>query len=458
MDKSWSEMELDMEKAFLAGVYETDRGTGSSREDEEEFYHSMDELYELAKACLMKPVGQLTQRMERINPALYFGPGKLDEIKLRAAELGADIVIFNDTLSPSQIKNVQKALDMPVMDRTGLILEIFDKRARSAEAKLQVELAKLSYLKPRLVGMTSALTRQGGTSGSMSSRGAGEKKLELDRRRIDHRLTELRRQLKQIAGERETQRKKRELSRLPLVSLVGYTNAGKSTIMNRMLELYGRDEDKKVFEADMLFATLDTSIRRIERKDKKDFLLSDTVGFINELPVGLVEAFNSTLEEAAKADLIVIVVDYADKYKYRHLKVTEDTLSKLGAGHIPYIIVYNKSDKCVPPIEYPRIFKGMRDLESNRPVDCIYISAVEEGSIERLAELIADKVYEDYVNAELLIPYDRGAVLNQLLIRAVGAETEYKETGTLVRARLHRADAEAFEEYDNRSANALTGR
>lgn len=438
------------ERVLLVGVYETGSHSESRRsntESEEEFYHSMDELYELARACLMYPAGQVVQRMERIHNALYLGPGKLDEVMERAEELEASLIIFNDTLSPSQLRNLQKTLDMPVMDRTTLILEIFRKRARSSEAKLQVELASLNYLKPRLIGITPAMTRQGGTSGSMSSRGAGEKKLELDRRRIDHRLAELRHELKEIEKERETQRKKRRLSRLPLVSLVGYTNAGKSTIMNRLVDKYTGDEEKTVFEADMLFATLDTTIRRICTGNNRDFLLSDTVGFIHKLPTGLVEAFKSTLEEAKDADLIVQVVDYSDPYHYEHMLVTEKTLAELGAGHIPSIVVYNKADNCIPPIEYPKRIKGIREAGSNKPRECIYMSARDDASVEALKELILEKIYSDQVNVSFLIPYNNGAVLNYFMENAHVTEREYRAEGTFIRVFCHRADAEKYKEF-----------
>ena len=233
------------ERALLAGA---DTGT-----DEEEFNRSMDELKSLAKACDMEPVGVITQKLESINKALYLGTGKVQELKEAAGFLEADVIVFDDTLTPSQLSNLQRELDKPVLDRTTLILDIFALRARTREAKLQVETARLKYLLPRLVGLHQALTRQGGTSGSMSSRGAGEKKLELDRRRIEKRITELNRELKEVSREREVQRKKRQASRLPFVALVGYTNAGKSTILNAMIERYVKEEEKKVLEKDMLF-------------------------------------------------------------------------------------------------------------------------------------------------------------------------------------------------------------
>ena len=215
--ENFNEQERACEKVLLVGV---DDGTQG-----EDFERSMEELKSLAKACFMEPVGVITQRMESVNKGLYIGTGKVQEVKEASQLLNADVIIFDDALTPSQLRNLQNELEKPILDRTTLILDIFETRARTREAKLQVESAKLKYLLPRLVGMHEALTRQGGTSGSMSSRGAGEKKLELDRRRIEHRITELSRELEEVSMERQVQRKRRQASRTPLVALVGYTNA-----------------------------------------------------------------------------------------------------------------------------------------------------------------------------------------------------------------------------------------
>ena len=231
---------IQYERALLAGV--------NLGNDEDEFLRSMEELKNLAKACNMEPVAVVTQHLDHTNKALYLGTGKVQEVKEAAQVLAADVVVFDNALTPSQLSNLQRELDKPVLDRTTLILDIFATRARTREAKLQVESARLKYLLPRLVGMHEALTRQGGTSGSMSSRGAGEKKLELDRRRIEKRIVQLGHELKEVSAEREVQRKKRQAARIPFVALVGYTNAGKSTIMNAMVDKYVGDEKKKVLE------------------------------------------------------------------------------------------------------------------------------------------------------------------------------------------------------------------
>lgn len=421
------------ERVMLAGV-----DTG---ENSEEFDHSMAELAELAKACVMEPVGMVTQRLEAVNKSLYLGSGKVQELSETAKILEAELVILNDTLTPSQLRNLQEELKMPVMDRTALILDIFEKRAGTREARLQVESARLQYLLPRLIGMHEALTRQGGTSGSMSSRGAGEKKLELDRRRIEHRISELNRELEQITKERETQRKKRQNSGIPLVALVGYTNAGKSTIMNRMLARYGRDDEKMVLEKNMLFATLDTSVRRICTGNNKDFLLSDTVGFIHKLPHGLVKAFRATLMELKEADLLLQVVDYSDPYYQRQMETTKETIAQLGAGAIPMITVFNKMD-CVGEIQfYPKV-------AGNK----IYISAKEDESLRVLTEQILERVYASFREMHLLIPYEEGRAVSYFMENAQVLSMEYEKEGTKLHVRCHPGDKEKYSCYEERKA------
>jgi GTP-binding protein HflX len=360
-------MENHRERALLLGV---------NLNDGEDFERSMEELASLAEACGMEVADQITQNLPRPHSALYMGKGKLEEIAVYLEHQSIDVLIFDRPLSPSQLRNLQGILDYPILDRTTLILEIFATRAQTREARLQVEYARLQYVLPRLVGMHKALSRQGGGSG-LANKGAGETKLELDRRKIEKRLSELRKELEKIERERETQRKQRKGSGIPRVALVGYTNAGKSTIMNRMLDKYTRDASKKVFEKDMLFATLDTTVRRISTGRGKDFLLSDTVGFIHQLPAGLVKAFRSTLEEAKEADLLLHVLDYSDENYRTQRQVTEETLKELGAGNIPVIYVYNKADLCMDGQKLPVI----RD-------DRIYMSAKNGQGIAELTEMI----------------------------------------------------------------------
>lgn len=411
-------------KVMLVGV-----DTG----EEEDFEHSMEELKSLAEACGKQVTGMITQRMNTINKAFYIGTGKVAEVKEFAAECEAEEVIFDNMLSPSQMRNLGTELDLPVLDRTGLILDIFAIRAKTKEAKLQVETASLQYMLPRLVGMHEALGRQGGASGSMSNKGTGEKKLELDRRKIEHRISELRKELEEISGNRLTQRKRRSLSRIPQVALVGYTNAGKSTIMNRMLSVYGENPEKTVLEKDMLFATLETSVRNIDTGDNKPFFLVDTVGFIHKLPHGLVKAFQSTLEEVKYADLLVQVVDYSDENYKQHMEVTAQTLKELGAGDIPQIVVYNKADKKQTE-QLPRIGDNQ-----------IHMSAFSDEGINALIELIKDRVYKGNVDCCFLIPYDKGSIVSYFMDNATVMETRYLENGIWIHVNCHSQDVAKYD-------------
>ncbi len=438
----------EKEKVLLVGVWET---SGKDYESEKDFLHSLDELSELSEACLLEVAGIITQQLPKVSSALYVGSGKAEEIAEAVENMGAQRVIFNDTLSPSQLRNLQKLLKVPIMDRTRLILEIFERRARTREAKLQVELAKLQYLKPRLIGLWETQNRQGGASGSMSSKGEGETQLEIDRRTIDHRLTELRNELKEVSREREVQRKKRQNSRLPLVALVGYTNAGKSSIMNAMLEKWGDEEtqeDRKVFEANMLFATLDTTVRRIEVERGRAFLLSDTVGFIHKLPTALVEAFKSTLEEVKEADLILQVVDSSDEHCRDHIKVTKDTIAELGAGGIPMVTIYNKADLCEGEKNYPRRGLSEGDVAGEKNLN-IYISAKEDTSIELLTEVVLERLESGSVTRDFLIPYDKGMVTSFLMENARIEKMEYLGEGTAMTVSCDKAIADKAEKMLN---------
>ena len=418
-------MEEIRERAILVGV-----DTG----EEVDFDRMMEELKSLAEACNMEVVGIITQKLDVINKGLYIGTGKVAEVKEYAAECEAQIIIFDNALSPSQLRNLQKELELPILDRTTLILDIFAIRARTKEAKLQVETARLGYLLPRLVGLHEALSRQGGGSGSMSNKGAGEKKLELDRRKIEHRIAMLRQELEEVEKERGVQRKKRMSSRIPQVALVGYTNAGKSTVMNRLLETYGGNEEKKVFEQNMLFATLETSVRSIETGDNKPIFLVDTVGFIHKLPHGLVKAFHSTLEEVQYADLLVQVVDFSDPMYKQQMEVTKQTLAEIGAGDIPMIYVYNKCD--MTTMDIPKVHE-----------EHIYMAAGKSIGLEELIALIKQKVYADSVDAKFLFPYDKGNVVSYFMENSTVLETDYREGGVFMSVNCHSQDAEKYQQY-----------
>ncbi len=415
--------ELQVVRVLLVGV-----DTG----EETDFDRSMEELKSLAEAAGKQVVGIITQKLDVVNKALYIGSGKVHEVKEFAQECEAEEIVFDNALSPSQIRNLGRELELPIYDRTNLILDIFALRAQTREAKLQVETARLQYMLPRLVGMREALGRQGGASGSLSNKGAGEKKLELDRRKIEHRISELKKELAGISESRVTQRKRRHASRTPQVALVGYTNAGKSTILNRMVERFGEGTDKTVMEKDMLFATLETSVRNIDAGDNKPFFLVDTVGFIHKLPHGLVQAFHSTLEEVQYADLLVHVVDFSDEHYKQQMEVTIETLKELEAGDIPQIVVYNKADKCEMS-DLPRVKENQ-----------IYMAAGQEIGLDELVAMIQSKVYADHVNCEFLIPYDKGRIVSYLMENANVLETEYREDGVWIRANCYSQDAAKY--------------
>ena len=422
-------------KVLLVGL-----DTGKERD----FDHSMEELKSLTEAACKEVAGVIVQRMGEVNKAFYIGAGKVAEVKEYAGQCGAEEVIFDNALSPSQMRNLGKELELPVSDRTNLILDIFAIRAKTKEAKMQVEAARLQYILPRLVGMRENLSRQGGTGGSMSNRGAGETKLELDRRKIEHRISELKKDLDDLAQVRETMRKKRVQSRIPKVALIGYTNAGKSTIMNRMVDRYGESRDKTVLEEDMLFATLDTSVRYIQPEqegvqDNKPFFLTDTVGFIDKLPHGLIKAFRSTLDEVKYADLLVEVVDFSDEHYRQHMDVTAETIKELGAGDIPRIVVYNKADKCAME-RLPRVREGQ-----------IYMAAASGCGLEELAALIKEAVYRHQVETEFLFPYDKGGIASYFMENATVLKQEYQNEGIFMKVSCHRSDADKYREYQKMS-------
>ncbi len=423
-----------MDRALIVGVNVT--ASKDLNKKKGSFDLAMDEMVSLVKACDMEPAGRVEQNMESPNTATYIGAGKVQEVCEMVRTLEADIVVFDNGLSPIQLRNLSRELDCPVMDRTTLILEIFSARARTREARLQVEVARLQYMLPRLVGLHDALSRQGGASGAMSNKGAGEKKLELDRRRLEQRLTSMRRELEDIAGERETQRKRRAEAGIPRVALVGYTNAGKSTIMNAMLTAYVGDEEKQVYEEDMLFATLDTTVRRITPPDRNAFLLSDTVGFISNLPHNLVKAFRSTLEEVREADLLIQVIDYSDENHMEHIRVTEDTLKELDAAKIPMIYVFNKADLC-----------GMGEFAAVQGDDRLYMSAKSRSGIDTLLTLIAGKLSERYRDCEFVIPYRRGDIVSYLNDNAVVHRVEYREDGVYMDANVSYIDAARYTDF-----------
>lgn len=419
-------METLVERAILVGV---------QTQGDEHFAYSMEELGNLAEAIEVEVVGEITQNLERPHPSYYVGGGKVEEIRRFYETADANLVIFNDELSPTQIRNLENGLACKVIDRTMLILDIFARRARTKEARMQVDLAQLQYMLPRLVGLRASLSRQGGgTGGGFQNKGAGETKLELDRRIIEDQIAKLRRELEHMEGQRETQRKRRKRSGLPVVSLVGYTNAGKSTLLNRLLEKIEAEDDKQVFEKDMLFATLDTSVRKVRLPDNKAFLLTDTVGFVSKLPHHLVKAFRSTLEEARDADLLLQVVDVSHEEHQFMIEVTNDTLVDVGVENIPTIHVLNKADQTTIP--YPAV-KGNQ----------IWLSAKTGEGLDELVELIKKTVFASYVTCKVLVPFERGDIVSYLNEYAHVKSVEYEEDGTLMTVEMLKLDREKYQQY-----------
>ena len=391
-----------------------------------DFDYTMQELANLAEACDMAVKDTVIQKLERPVSASYVGRGKAEEIKTQGKIHDAKILIVNDELTPMQIRNLGDLTDMKIIDRTALILEIFASRARSKEAKLQVQIAQLRISLPRLHTDNDKVKldqQTGGGGGSFNSRGGGETKLEKDRRVIGKRISILKKELKDIEEKQNVTRKQRDASGLRSVALVGYTNAGKSTTMNGLLRACGKDDDKQVFEKDMLFATLDTSVRRLHFKDNKDFLISDTVGFVSHLPHQLVQAFKSTLSEAAKADLLVQVIDVSDPNYRDMIKTTEETLKEIGVENIPMIYAFNKADLTEAP--YPEILGNQ-----------ITYSAKDPASIEKIVELIKENIFKDDRIVTFKIPFSEGRYLDELNVRGTVLETTYEEDGTVVSANV----------------------
>lgn len=412
-------------KVIIAGV-----NTG---ETQQKFRSSMDELASLAEACELEVAAEMTQNLSHINKATYIGPGKAEELKNLIEETDAVSVIFDDELSPSQIRNLEKQLDCEVIDRTMLILDIFAGRAKTKEAQLQVEVARLKYMMPRLVGMREDLGRQGGGSG-LKNRGAGETKLELDRRKIEEKISKLSKELEQLTAQRKTQRKLRNKNGVPVVALVGYTNAGKSTVMNAMLEKFGQNAEKQVFEKDMLFATLETSVRRMDLANNRSFLLTDTVGFIDKLPHHLVKAFRSTLEEVKEADLLVHVLDVSNPDHEEHRKLTDKVLTEIGVRDIPVIYAYNKVD----------LTDG---YQVNRVKDRVYLSAKKRAGLDELTTSITNEIFNDYEQCTLLIPYTEGEIVSYFNEYSEVLNVEYEQDGTKLKVVCKRADFEKYKQY-----------
>ena len=401
----------------------------------EDIDYSMQELEGLAEADGIEVLGIMTQNAEKINAATFIGSGKLKELAEFVENMDADLVVFNDELSGMQLRNIEDVCGCRIIDRTILILDIFADRATSMEGKLQVELAQLQYRMPRLLGFGKSLSRLGGGIGT---RGPGETKLETDRRHIQHRMDEIRKTIAEVKANRSVQRSRREKSGLPIAALVGYTNAGKSSIMNRLLAL-NEKEEKQVFEKDMLFATLDTAQRLITLDDRCSFILIDTVGFVSKLPHALVDAFKATLEEVTYADLLIHVVDASFEGSDFQTEVTRNVLRELGAEGKPTLTVYNKTDLLSAD--------ELADRQLTSGKDSLFVSTKTGQGYEELLAKIRGALYADLQTVRLLIPYEKGSIVSAILAKTAAIETKYEENGTLLTVELGEEDRGRYRDY-----------
>ncbi|HEY8533210.1 MAG TPA: GTPase HflX [Micromonospora sp.] len=409
---------LRLERVVLVGVWD------GSLEDAE---NSLAELAALAETAGSQVLDALIQRRSRPDPATYIGRGKVQELGEVVAATGADTVICDGELSPSQLRNLEQSIKVKVIDRTALILDIFAQHAKSREGKAQVELAQLEYLLPRLRGWGETLSRQtggsarvGGAGGGVGLRGPGETKLETDRRRIRKRIDRLRRELKSMQNVRRTKRAQRARNRVPAVAIAGYTNAGKSSLLNRLT-------GAGVLVEDALFATLDPTTRQARTSEGRVYTLSDTVGFVRHLPHQLVEAFRSTLEEIADADVILHVVDGAHPDPEEQVRAVREVLSEIGADHLPELLVVNKVDAA----DEERLLR-LRRLWP----DAIFVSARTGEGIEELRRAIEERLPRPAVELRVTIPYDRGDLVAEAHRRGEVLHSAHTETGTVLHVRV----------------------
>lgn len=375
------------------------------KDDDQAFFYSMDELASLTKTANGEVLVSLTQKRERVHPATYIGKGKLEELVQLEEELEPEIIIFNGELAPSQNRNLSKILNARIIDRTQLILDIFAQRAKSKEGKLQVELAQLQYLLPRLGGKGVELSRLGGGIGT---RGPGETKLESDRRHINRRIVDIKTQLASIVSHRERYRERRKRNQAFQLSLVGYTNAGKSTIFNRLTEA-------GTFEENLLFATLDPTTRKVMMPSGFNALLTDTVGFIQDLPTSLVAAFRSTLEEVTEADLILHVVDSSSPDHVNHEQTVDKLLKELGVEGVPVLTIYNKKDQTT---------EGFTPAYNE---EMLHISALDMNDISKLMNKIEALIKEQMEPYQIIVPSSEGKLIAQLKQESVLSNMAFTE-------------------------------
>ncbi len=420
--------QLRLERVFLVGVWTEGGAEAADR--------SLAELAALAETAGSEVLDGIIQRRDRPDPATYVGSGKVAEIRELVVETGADTVICDGELSPSQLRNLEQKLKVKVVDRTALILDIFAQHARSREGKSQVELAQLNYLVPRLRGWGESLSRQaggraGGAGGGVGLRGPGETKLETDRRRIRSRIAKLRRELARMEGTRKTQRRSRDRNEVPSVAIAGYTNAGKSSLLNALT-------GAGVLVQDALFATLDPTVRRARTQDGREFTISDTVGFVRHLPHQLIEAFRATLEEVGGSDLILHVVDGADADPIGQINAVHEVLGEIDALDVPEMIVVNKTDAMTP--------EGITRLRATLP-DAMWISAQTGDGVDLLRDRLALALPRPEVQVEVLVPYDRGDLVARMHRDGEVLTEVHEVDGTRLSARVGPELAAALEDH-----------
>lgn len=409
---------------------------GLNTGDDKNYESSIIELNELVQAAGGEVVSEIVQKRDAVHTAYFIGKGKASEIQNYCEELEIDTVVFNDELSGAQLRNLEEIIDRKIVDRTNLILDIFANRATSKEGKLQVKLAQLQYRLPRLIGFRDYLSREGAGIGT---RGPGEQKLETDRRHIQREINNIKKELKILEKNRSIKRKQREDSNLPIVALVGYTNAGKSTLLNRLIE--DKDEsssDKKVFVKDMLFATLDTSLRRAKLSNGQDYILTDTVGFVSKLPTNLIEAFKGTLEEVKYSDLILHVVDSSNEDIDIQTDTTIEILKDLDVLTKPMITVFNKVDKI-----------DLKELLYNNKyiVNEVFVSAKENLNIDKLLKMIEENLPGELKHVLIKIPFNEHGELNYFMDKYKVTNIEYGEDGTVIELIIDELDYESYSEY-----------
>ena len=423
-------LENSFNKSFNAILVAVNRNS-----DNYEVENSMNELESLVESANGVVVGKIIQNLDKINTSTYIGKCKVAELTEFVENLEVDTIIFDDELSGVQIRNLEDQIGTKVIDRTILIMDIFAARANSKEGRLQVELAQLQYRLPRLVGFGKSLSRLGGGIGT---RGPGEKQIETDRRHIRRRIDDLKKDLADIQKTRTLHRKKRKKSGIPIVALVGYTNVGKSAIMNYMIENFGK-EDKKVEEADMLFATLDAKHRLIEL-DNRQIILVDTVGFVSKLSHNLVDAFKGTLQEAEYADLIVKVEDISHERTDFQREILNNVLDDLKLSEKESVFVYNKIDKIDTELKDTGIF------EQNN-YDKVFVSAKTGLNMDKLTDAIVQKIFEDEKELKLVLPFDKGDLASKLCDNANVLEIIYKDDGIHMIARLSKREQDLVKDY-----------